>query len=284
MADEKKSDSCQAEAKAFTDDPHGARAFYACKYYEAVAENARINAVIAGIQQAASFYFADKQHDVAKQAQGRLDEVWKDQKDKSDKMFNHWYDNARPEELEQLKKASDREEAGYQVDYETAKNRVIADVRQEFGLARQKYLREANIHCTGATKVALRQMLAEEARAGVAALNAAYRAEENRKDLKEAQYREELYKWLGIFRGSVGESLNASRSASAAAAASSKIDPYAGWGAAVGQLSNLGQVFGGINMANNYIDASGAYGSMFSTPYLPTAPIQAVPVSTGIAG
>ena len=52
-----------------------AMAEYACKYYSAVKVNARNNMIIALIQQAASFYFADKQHDVAKQAQNRFDEI-----------------------------------------------------------------------------------------------------------------------------------------------------------------------------------------------------------------
>ena len=52
-----------------------AHAIYACRYFEAVKENARINAIIAGIQQVASFYLADKQHEVAKQAQDRLDDT-----------------------------------------------------------------------------------------------------------------------------------------------------------------------------------------------------------------
>ena len=103
-----------------------AMAEYACKYYSAVKVNARNNMIIALIQQAASFYFADKQHDVAKQAQNRFDEIWSNQKDKSDKFFNHWYDNSRPIELRMLSEASEREKRGYQVDYETAKDRAIA--------------------------------------------------------------------------------------------------------------------------------------------------------------
>lgn len=246
-----------------------AMAQYACAYFEAVKENARVNRIIAGIQQAAALYFADKQHDVAKQAQNRLDAQWENQRDKSDKLFNHWYDHARPEEIEQLGKASEREEKGYTVDYETAKNRVLADVRQEFALARQKLLREAHIHCTGATKVALRGLLADEARAGVAALNAAYRAEENRKDLKEAQYREELYKWLALFKGVVGESLNASKGAMAAAAAASRVNPYEGWQAAFGQLSNLGNAWNDGNTANTYYGIRGSFGSMFGMYGMP---------------
>lgn len=228
-----------------------AQAIYACRYFEAVKENARINAVIAGIQQVASFYLADKQHEVAKQAQDRLDDTWADQKDKANKLFSHWYDNSRPIEIRMLNEASAREIAGYTVDYETAKNRVTATVRKEFSMQRQRLEREADINCTGATRVALRQLANAEARAIASAVNGAWRAEEARKDLKEAGYREEVYKWNGMFRGTVGESLNASRGASAAAAAASKIDPYAGWASSVGLLSNFGNALGNLNAANN---------------------------------
>ena len=54
-----------------------------------------------------------------------------------------------------------------------------------------------------------------------------------------------------MFRGAVGESLNASRGAGAAAVAASKIDPYAGWNQSVGLLSNFGNALGNLNAANN---------------------------------
>ena len=53
-------DECASSVDLITADGEKARAqasaYYACKYFEAVKENARINAVIAGIQQAAAFY------------------------------------------------------------------------------------------------------------------------------------------------------------------------------------------------------------------------------------
>lgn len=39
---------------------------YICKYFKAFEKNVQTNMIIALIQQAASFYFADKQHYVAK--------------------------------------------------------------------------------------------------------------------------------------------------------------------------------------------------------------------------
>lgn len=257
--------SCTEDALLMMSEGQG-RAYAACRYFDAVDANAKINLAIAGIQQVVGFYFADKQHDIAKQSANRLDDAWQFSKAQSDKMFKHWDENARPEELEQLQKASDREEKGYQVDYETAKNRVLADVRGEFGRAREKLLRERKAHCVGANRHAHRQLNIAEARAAVAALNQAYRAEEQRKDLKEAQYREELYKWLALFRGSVGDSLNASKSATAAAAARGQINPYEGWQHAFGGLTNFSTAWGNANTAANHMSITGIYGSLFGNP------------------
>lgn len=71
-----------------------ARAYYACRYFEAVEKNALTNLAIQGIQQALAIYIADKQYEVQKQAQDRLDEQWENQKQKSDIYFNLWNDNA----------------------------------------------------------------------------------------------------------------------------------------------------------------------------------------------
>lgn len=222
---------------------------YACKYFNATKVNARNNLIIALIQQAAAFYFADKQHDVAKQAQNRFDEIWNNQKDKGDKLFNHWWDNSRPIEIAMLGEARGREQRGYQVDYDTAKNRAVATARSEFSRARDKVRRESQIHCVGATRTALRQLQIAEAKAVVLATNSAIRFEEERKHQRESQYREEVYKWNALFQGRVGDSLNSIRTAQQAAAAASAINPYEGWGQAVSGLSNIGVALGRMNTA-----------------------------------
>ncbi|MFZ7164575.1 hypothetical protein ACLSYV_03495 [Avibacterium avium] len=227
-----------------------AMADYACKYFKAVSQNARANLIIALIQQAASFYLADKQHDTAKQAQNRFDEIWNNQRDKSDKLFNHWYDNGRPIEVAMLNEARAREQAGYPVDYDTAKNRSVVTARSEYSYARQKIEREMNVHCVGARRTALRQLHIAEAKAAVLATNQAIRIEEERKHQRESQYREEVYKWNGLFQGRVGDSLNSIRTAQQAAAAASQINPYEGWSQSVAGLSNIGAAWGRLNVSD----------------------------------
>lgn len=227
-----------------------AMADYACSYFKAVKENARTNLIISLIQQAASFYFADKQHDVAKQAQNRFDEIWHNQKDKSDKFFAHWWDNGRPIEIAMLNEARAREQAGYQVDYETAMQRAVTTARAEFSRAREKVRRETPIHCVGASRTALRQLRIAEAKAVVYATNSAIRFEEERKHQRESQYREEVYKWTALFQGRISDSLNALRTAQQAAAGASAIDPYQGWAQSIGNLSNIGVGIARMNTAD----------------------------------
>lgn len=141
------------------------------------------------------------------------------------------------------------EQAGYQVDYETAKNRVVVQARSEFSRARDKVQRESNIHCVGATRTALRQLQVAEAKAVVLATNQAIRFEEERKHQRESQYREEMYKWNAMFQGRIADSLRSLSTAQQAAAAASQIKPYEGWTHAVGQLSHIGRHLGTMNTA-----------------------------------
>lgn len=230
--------SAKARALAMSD--------YACKYFKAVKENARTNMITALIQQAASFYLADKQHDIAKQAQKRFDEIWKNQKEKGDKLFDHWESNGKPAEAAMLADAMGRR---YNVDYETAKNRSVTTARSEFSRARDKVMRESRIHCVGATRTALRQLHIAEARSAVLATNQAIRMEEERKHQRESQYREEAYKWAALIQGAITGSSNAIRTAQQAAAASSQINPYEGWSQSIAGLSNIGASIGSLNMA-----------------------------------
>lgn len=242
-----------------------AMAEYGCKYFQAIKTNAKTNLIISLIQQAASFYFADKQHDVAKQAQNRFDEIWHNQKDKSDKFFAHWWDNGRPIEIAMLNEARAREQDGYQVDYETAMQRAVTTARAEFSWAREKVRRETPIHCVGASRTALRQLRIAEAKAVVYATNSAVRFEEDRKHQRESQYREEVYKWTALFQGRISDSLNALRTAQQAAAAASAIDPYQGWAQSIGNLSNIGVGIARMNTAEFGALNAGAIPSFISS-------------------
>lgn len=242
-------ESAKARALAMAD--------YAEKYFKAVNRNAKANMIIALIQQAAAFYFADKEHDVKKQAQNRLDEVWKDQKDKSDKLFSEWYDKARPIANAMLDEARAREQQGYTVQYDTAILRAKNTAEKEYGLALQKLTREQYIHCTGNYIANARSLLGAKIRAITEATNKAIRFEEDRKWQKEKELRDEVKYWINAHQQLLSPASNAISVASQSATSYASINPYDGWTSAVSSLSNLSGLWGVGNMTNFQMNNTG---------------------------
>lgn len=223
---------------------------YACKYFNAVKVTAKTNLLIATVQQAGAFYIAGLQKEVADRAQDRLDETWANIKDKSDKLFNHWYDNSRPIEIDMLNKAKKDMDAGYTPQYDEVRNRASVDVAKEFSRARVKLQRESNVHCVGSTRSQIRQLYASEARARVTAINAGYRYEEARKERIEDKQRKEVLDWTNQFKGVAGNGLQGAMSMQQVA--SQNVNPYTGWASAFGNLSNFGNAWNQGNMAGFY--------------------------------
>lgn len=245
--------------------PAQAQAYHSCNYFEAMKDAQYVQWIIAGIQSAASLYFADKQYDIAKLGQDRLDDTWQHEKAWAEELQNFWKDNYKACEATQAQQACERVAVGYTVDYDTVMARSIEPIRREFSRARAKLERESNVHCTGSTCYQTRLLDIAESKAITAATNQAWRDEENRKDVKEAGYREERYKVLGVGRGVIGDSLNALRTASFVATQASKINPYEGYERAVGGI--LGTA-GGLVSQNAMFSAGnpfvGGYGGITS--------------------
>lgn len=223
---------------------------YACKYFNAVKTTAKTNLLIATIQQAGAFYIAGLQKEVADRAQDRLDATWENIKDKSDKLFDHWYGVSRPIEIDMISKAKADADAGYVAQYDVARNRATADAAREFSRARDKVRRESNVHCVGSTRASMRQLHAAEARARVSAINAAYRFEEARKERIEDKQRKEVYDWANQFRGVAGQGLQGATSLQQIAG--QMVNPYAGWASAFGNLSSFGNAWNQGTMAGFY--------------------------------
>lgn len=223
---------------------------YACKYFNAVKVTAKTNLLIATVQQAGAFYIAGLQKEVADRAQDRLDETWANIKDKSDKLFGHWYDVSRPIEIQMIEKAKADVDSGYVPQYEEVRNRASIDVSKEFSRARDKLRRESNVHCVGSTRSQMRQLYAAEARARVSAINAGYRFEEARKERIEDKQRKEVFDWTTQFRGTAGQGLQGAMSMQQIA--SQNVNPYTGWASAFGNLTNFGNSWNQGNMAGFY--------------------------------
>ena len=253
--------------------PAQAQAYHSCNYFEAMKDAQYAQWIIAGIQSAASLYFADKQYEVAKQGQDRLDDTWEHEKEWSDELRNLWRNSYKTCEETQAFEACKRVQDGYVVNYNAVMARAIEPVRREFSRARAKLERESNVHCTGSTCYQTRLLDIAEAKAITAATNQSWRDEENRKDVKEAGYREERYKVLGMGRGVIGDSLNALKTATVAAAQASKINPYEGYERAVGGI--LGTTSGLVSQnamfgaGNPFV---GGYGGTSMPSYSSTMP------------
>lgn len=233
-----------AEARA------AAHVKYAQQYFNSVKTVAKTNLLIATVQQAGAFYIAGLQKEVADRAQDRLDTTWENIKDKSDKLFNHWYDVSRPIEIAMINKAKADADAGYIAQYDAARNRATADASREFSRARDKVRRESNAHCVGSTRASMRQLHAAEARARVSAINAAYRFEEARKERIEDKQRKEVHEWANQFRGVASHGLQGATSLQQIAG--QMVNPYAGWASAFGNLSNFGNAWNQGTMAGFY--------------------------------
>lgn len=195
----------------------------------------KVQTAIALLQQAAAFYFANKQYQAAKEAQDHQIEVWKTEKEWAKRYQDLWYNKYRPIEEKFLKEKA--EVQPYEAKYDESEARAVTDVRREFALARQKVRKCIDPRCIGLTCETSKQLAIAEARAAVGAINKGYRAEEARKDIKDAQRDEVIFSLLNLGRGLQTSSLNALNSARAAAATAATYKPYAGYQAAVGNAT-----------------------------------------------
>lgn len=195
-----------------------------------------VEMAIAGLQQVAALYFANKQYQAAKEAQDHQIEVWKTEKEWAQRYQDLWFNKYRP--IEEKFLAEKAAEKPYTPRYDTAEARAVSDVRREFAMAREKMRKCIDPRCIGMTCQTTKQLAIAEARAAVGAINKGYRAEEARKDIKDAQREEAIFALLQLGRGLQTSSLNALNSAAAAAQTAATYKPYSGYQSAVGMIGN----------------------------------------------
>lgn len=217
------------------------------RYYEdqdkwRLAQNA-----IALLQQAASFYFADKQYKAAKEAQDHQIEVWKTEKEWAKRYQDLWNDHYRPKEEAFL--AEKWSEGKYEPQYDTAQARALTHIRREFGQAREKVRKCIDPRCVGYACHSLKSLAIAEAKAAVGAIEKGFRAEEARKEIEDAKHDEIIFKLLQLGRGLANDSLNALNSAAKAAEVAATYKPYAGWEAAVGNATSYWMGHAGMRAA-----------------------------------
>lgn len=224
------------------------------KYMENDEKWRKIQNGIAILQQLAAYKFARKQHKAAKAAQAHQIEVWKTEKEWAKRYQDLWYNKYRPIEEAFLDEKANQ--PPYTPRYDEAEARAVTDVRREFAMAREKIRKCIDPRCIGELCWNDKQLALAEARAAVGAINKGYRAEEARKDIKDAQRDEVIFSLLNLGRGLQTNSLNALNSAAAAAAQAATYKPYAGYQAAVGMIGDYWRGYAADRAGQNRQNAS----------------------------
>lgn len=143
----------------------------------------------------------------------------------ADKYNELWETQYKP--LEEMLLAEIKRTPPYQPRYDESEARAVTAVRREFAQAREMARRCIDPRCVGMQCFTAKELAIAEARAGVGAINKGYRAEEARKDTKDAQRKEEMFSMVKLGRGLNSDSLNALNGASRAAAVAGTYRPYA---------------------------------------------------------
>lgn len=225
------------ELSNFTDgrwDQAGAQAFYACKYFDAVESTNLVRNVIAGLQQAASFYFADKQHDIQSKNLDRLNSITEQQVSTAVKLQKQM-DRGIP-----CENAQTDESCSVAVDapnYAAIRSRIAASARLPFAQARRRISRRYSVHCKAAMCADERKIDLAEAAAVTAAIEAAFRKEEALYEVRLATRWTRRMNTLQHLRGLTVTAGSYLQGAMASATHASAINPYYGYSQAVNGLA-----------------------------------------------
>jgi hypothetical protein len=209
-----------------------------------------------GISDGAFIYNAQKQYELGKQLQDRLDKLAFEELERSNNFRKSWEQYYQQCELNKIAELCARPKE--KADYSSAKNRAMASVRRQAGLAREKLRRCAGLLCVGANCNDERVLALFEAQLGVDATSKAYRYAEERARIINAQNDELLYRMLALGRGLIAQSAAAATLAGKLMDASAT-QRGAAAGAGLAGLQNLASL--GSTAMKLWDTASGYFGS-----------------------
>ena len=187
------------------------------------------------IQAGGSIAAARLQYKAEKEKIALQKEIWEQQKEWAKAYHDLWFDHYRPVELSFLEYMAGKEP--YEPQYDAVESRAIVALRREFGMAQTKARQCIDPRCIGHFCHTTKELSIAEAKAAVSAINKAWRAEEARKDIKDAQWEESLFAVLKLGRGLTDGALNALEGASRAGQAAAGADPYGGYAKAIGNIA-----------------------------------------------
>lgn len=205
----------------------GAQAYYACRYFASIRDTNYWRNIIAGVQAAVQYYFADKQYDIASRAQDRLDAVSNIELDRSGKLFAQFEKQISQEDA-QLARAVERLNIP-EPDYNAIRLRVTASVIRQFTEPKRKIEQCYPVSCMEARCNALGKIATEEAKTIASEVEQAYQKERSLYEIRLATARAELAEVLKFGRGALNAANAALEGASRAAIQAGSINPYSGY-------------------------------------------------------
>jgi hypothetical protein len=218
-------------------DQAGAQAYYACQYFQALADTNYIRNLIAVGQAVTQVYFADKQHQIATRTQDRLDLVSNTDLARSGELFAQFQKGIATEDA-QLQAAITQLANLPLPDYQAIRNRIAAPIISRYTAAKRKIQECYSVHCQAAACAELTKIEIAQANQISAATEAAYRKEHALYETRKATLQAHLMQVLSFGRGGLGAATALMQGAAAAAEQSGKINPYAGWIQAVNGMAN----------------------------------------------
>jgi hypothetical protein len=185
------------------------QAFWACSQLEWEKEKAKkakeasdnagtVRNIIAGLQQAASFYFADKQFAARSRELDRLDGVSNTMITRSGQVHGVW-EHGIACERKQIDDACNF--VPPKPNYQLIQARIRAQVAPAFALPRRQAKRRYGVHCRAAMCAELREIDIKEAQMISAQTEAAYRKDEALHEIRLATNRTHLMNVLQHTRG-----------------------------------------------------------------------------------
>lgn len=226
----------------------GAQAYYACRYFASVENTNFWRNIIAGIQAATQIYFADKQYEIAKQAQDRLDADAAINRDRSGTTFGQFTKGIACEDAM-------RDEACAKVipepDINDIRRQAEAEVRRTYAPMKKKILDCTPVHCMKAACNTLAKLANEEAKAILSLTNQMMRQAIAKWETDKAAALSFKYQMLGLGRGYVGNSTALMAAAGLNTQAAAQINPYSGAIQAVNSIASTARSLT-LQEANNF--------------------------------
>ena len=216
-------------------DQAGAQAYYACQYFQSIADTNLARNVIAGIQSLTQYYFADKQYEIAKQAQDRLNNISNIELARSGTLFDQFGKGISCEDAQLLEACGMKVE---RPDINDIRRRVHADVKRIYAATKRKIKECFGPACASAMCSELNKTEREEARTLVGVTSATYQKETLLFEQRLATAKSWRYQVLAFGRGSVQASTALMQGAAQNAQLAAQINPYSGYIQAVNGIAN----------------------------------------------